>query len=66
MLDALDINKLNAQRDVVKSERRQSTDNVPYGRVGEIMDAQMFPEGHPYHWPVIGSMSDLSAASETG
>ena len=64
LLDALDIAKLNAQRDIVKNERRQSYDNQPYGRVSEIMDAQMYPEGHPYHWPVIGSMSDLSAASE--
>ncbi len=64
LLDALDLAKLNAQRDVVKNERRQSYDNRPYGRVGEIMDAEMYPAGHPYHWPVIGSMADLSAASE--
>ncbi|MGH7581597.1 MAG: M16 family metallopeptidase [Gemmatimonadales bacterium] len=64
LLDALDLAKLNAQRDVVKNERRQSYDNRPYGRVGEIMDAEMYPPGHPYHWPVIGSMADLSAASE--
>lgn len=64
LLDALDIAKLNAQRDIVKNERRQSTDNVPYGRVSEIVDSYMYPESHPYHWPVIGSMEDLSAASE--
>ncbi len=64
LLDALDIAKLNAQRDIVKNERRQSYDNRPYGRVDEIMDSEMFPEGNPYHWPVIGSMTDLSAASE--
>ena len=64
LLDALDIAKLNAQRDIVKNERRQSYDNRPYGSVGEIIDAEMYPEGHPYHWPVIGSMADLSAASE--
>jgi len=64
LLDALDIAKLNAQRDIVKNERRQSYDNRPYGRVDEIINAEMFPEGHPYHWPVIGSMADLSAASE--
>ncbi len=64
LLDALDLAKLNAQRDVVKNERRQSYDNRPYGRVSEIMDAEMFPAGHPYHWPVIGSMTDLTAASE--
>jgi hypothetical protein len=23
----------------------------------------LYPEGHPYHWPVIGYMPDLTAAS---
>ena len=64
LLDKLDIAKLNAQRDVVKNERRQSYDNQPYGRVGEIFSAAMYPKGHPYSWPVIGSMDDLTAASE--
>ena len=64
LLDTLDIAKLNAQRDVVKNERRQSVDNQPYGRVSEIFYAAMYPKGHPYSWPVIGSMTDLSAASE--
>ena len=64
LLDTLDIAKLNAQRDVVKNERRQSYDNQPYGRVSEIFSAAMYPKDHPYSWPVIGSMTDLSAASE--
>jgi zinc protease len=64
LLDTLDIGKLNAQRDVVKNERRQSYDNQPYGRVGEIYAAAIYPKNHPYSWPVIGSMTDLSAASE--
>jgi zinc protease len=64
LLDTLDIAKLNAQRDVVKNERRQSYDNQPYGRVSEIFAAAMYPKGHRYSWPVIGSMTDLSAASE--
>lgn len=63
LLDALDTAKLNAQRDIVKNERRQSYDNRPYGRANEIISAAMYPAGHPYHWPVIGSMTDLSAAS---
>jgi len=63
LLDKLDIAKLNAQRDVVKNERRQSYDNQPYGRVSEIFSAAMYPKTHPYSWPVIGSMTDLSAAS---
>jgi zinc protease len=57
------LDKLNAQRDVVKNERRQSVDNQPYGRVGEIFAEHMYPKGHPYSWDVIGSMADLSAAS---
>ena len=64
LLDTLDIAKLNAQRDVVKNERRQSYDNQPYGRVSEIFSAAMYPKDHPYSWPVIGSMTDLSAAAE--
>ncbi len=64
LLDALDIDKLNAQRDVVKNERRQGVDNQPYGRAGEILDAATYPKAHPYSWSVIGSMEDLSAASE--
>ena len=64
LLEKLDIEKLNAQRDVVKNERRQNYDNQPYGRVSEILAAAMYPKGHPYSWPVIGSMDDLTAASE--
>ncbi len=64
LLDKLDIAKLNAQRDIVKNERRQSYDNQPYGRVSEIFSGAMYPKDHPYSWPVIGSMTDLSAASE--
>jgi len=63
LLDALDTTKLNAQRDIVKNERRQSYDNQPYGRTSEIISGAMYPKGHPYQWPVIGSMADLSAAS---
>src|SRR4051812_10650199 len=64
LLDSLDLAKLNAQRDIVKNERRQSVDNQPYGRAGEILTHATYPAGHPYSWDVIGSMTDLSAASE--
>jgi zinc protease len=64
LLDSLDPAKLNAQRDIVKNERRQRVDNQPYGRVYEILSRTMYPASHPYSWPVIGSMEDLSAASE--
>ena len=64
LLDTLDVAKLNAQRDIVKNERRQGVDNQPYGRVGEILAEATYPKGHPYSWDVIGSMADLSAATE--
>jgi zinc protease len=64
LLDTLDIAKLNAQRDIVKNERRQRVDNQPYGRVDEILSQAIYPATNPYSWPVIGSMADLSAASE--
>ena len=63
LLDALDTAKYNAQRDIVKNERRQGVDNQPYGRADEIIKAAIYPKTNPYSWPVIGSMTDLSAAS---
>jgi zinc protease len=59
----MDQAKLDLQRDVVKNERRQRYDNVPYGRANEAIVAALFPATHPYHWTTIGSMADLSAAS---
>jgi zinc protease len=64
LLDALDLAKLNAQRDIVKNGRRQSGDNQGYGRAREILAHATYPPTHPYSWDVIGSMTDLSAASE--
>jgi zinc protease len=63
LLPVMDLAKLDLQRDVVKNERRQSYDNRPYGRASETILAALFPATHPYHWPTIGSMTDLSAAS---
>jgi zinc protease len=63
LLPTMDQQRLDLQRDVVKNERRQSVDNVPYGRAYETVSAALFPPHHPYHWPVIGSMTDLSAAT---
>ncbi len=65
LLPTMDLAKVNLQRDVVKNERRQRVDNVPYGRADETILAALYPKNHPYSWPVIGSMADLSAASLT-
>ncbi len=55
--------KLDAQRDVVRNERRQTSENTPYGKVELRLPELMYPEGHPYHHPVIGSHEDLQAAT---
>lgn len=57
------LDKLNAQRDVVRNERRQTSENTPYGKVELRLPELMYPEGHPYHHPVIGSHQDLEAAT---
>ncbi|WP_344532324.1 pitrilysin family protein [Streptomyces albiaxialis] len=63
LLHALDEESMENQRDVVKNERRQRYDNVPYGTAFERLTAMLYPEGHPYHHTPIGSMADLDAAS---
>ncbi|MBC6457327.1 M16 family metallopeptidase [Actinomadura sp. HBU206391] len=54
---------LDNQRDVVKNERRQRYDNVPYGDAFEHLCALTFPAGHPYAHTPIGSMEDLDATT---
>lgn len=63
LLDAVTQENLDNQRDVVKEEKRQRYDNQPYGQALATVYATVFPEGHPYHHPTIGSMEDLDAAS---
>ncbi|NUQ20205.1 MAG: insulinase family protein, partial [Gemmatimonadaceae bacterium] len=63
LLPVLTQKKLDNQRDVVKNERRQRVDNQPFGSQYEVISAALYPSTHPYSWPVIGSMTDLSAAS---
>jgi zinc protease len=48
LLDSLDLAKLDAQRDIVKNERRQGVDNQPYGRAFEILSQATYPATHPY------------------
>jgi zinc protease len=63
LLDTMTPQTVDAQRDVVKNERRQSYENRPYGQADITLGEMLYPEGHPYHWPVIGYMPDLTAAS---
>lgn len=57
------LDKLNAQREVVRNERRQTSENTPYGKVELVLPELLYPPGHPYHHPVIGSHEDLEAAT---
>jgi zinc protease len=61
--EALTKEKLDNQRDVVKNERRQGLENVPYGRAFKLLYENLHPKGHPYSWDVIGIHEDLTAAS---
>jgi zinc protease len=63
LLDAMSPEKVDGQRGVVKNERRQSYENRPYGLAYLTLSENLYPPEHPYHWPVIGSQEDLSAAS---
>jgi predicted Zn-dependent peptidase len=54
--------KLDLQRNVVRNERRQVIENQPYGIVDLRLPELLYPEGHPYRHPIIGSHEDLEAA----
>ncbi|MBI2027180.1 MAG: insulinase family protein [Deltaproteobacteria bacterium] len=63
-LTGLNITKenLDSEREVVKEERRLRTDNDPMGKMYEELFLLAFPE-HPYGWPVIGFMQDVTGLS---
>ncbi|MBR9757797.1 MAG: insulinase family protein [Algicola sp.] len=54
---------LEREKQVVKNEKRQRVDNAPYGYTDEIIRKNLYPEGHPYNWTVIGQLPDLQAAT---
>jgi predicted Zn-dependent peptidase len=62
LLEALDQDNLDNQRDVVKNEKRQTRDNQPYGSWLDQLHELAYPADHPYHHATIGSMQDLDAA----
>jgi len=51
------------QQEVVQNEKRQRVDNNPYGHTGWVLDKNLYPEGHPYNWQVIGELEDLQNAT---
>ncbi len=63
LLPALDQTKLDNQKAVVRNERRQRYDNVPYGQAWPMLLENVFPAGHPYHIATIGKHEEIDAAS---
>jgi zinc protease len=62
-LPALTREKLETQRSIVMNERLQRIDNQPYGQAFETLHELLYPDDHPYHWPVIGYMADIEAGT---
>ncbi len=54
---------LAKEKQVVKNEKRQGIDNVPYGHNFYVIGKNLYPKDHPYNWQVIGSLDDLQAAT---
>jgi len=54
---------LAIQQNVVQNEKRQGEDNSPYGFTDYVVLKNLYPQGHPYSWEVIGEMEDLRNAS---
>jgi zinc protease len=63
LLPALTEEKLTNQKDVVRNERRQRYENVPYGKAWLYLYENLYPDSHPYHVPTIGRHEDIEAAT---
>ncbi|MEZ4400616.1 MAG: pitrilysin family protein [Kofleriaceae bacterium] len=63
LLELLTQKSLDNQIDVVRNERRQRYDNVPYGKARFALYEAMYPAGHPYRYLTIGRHEDLATAS---
>ncbi|RYF90765.1 MAG: insulinase family protein [Chitinophagaceae bacterium] len=63
MINTVTKDALEKEIQVVKNEKRQNYDNVPYGNTNEVIVSNLYPKGHPYNWTVIGLLPDLQAAT---
>lgn len=54
---------LAIQQNVVQNEKRQGSDNSPYGFTDYVITKNLYPGDHPYSWEVIGEMDDLTNAT---
>ena len=64
LLDSLTTKKFENQRDAVKNEKSQNIENQPYALAFvEEINKILYPDRHPYSWPVIGYVDDLNRAN---
>lgn len=63
MINTVTKDALEREKQVVKNEKRERVDNAPYGFTNEVIIKNLYPEGHPYSWTVIGELEDLQAAT---
>ncbi|MAU35805.1 MAG: peptidase M16 [Flavobacteriales bacterium] len=63
LLNAVDQEKFDNQREVVKNEKYQVQMQRPYGMSGEILGQTLYPPSHPYNWPIVGYMDDIERAT---
>ena len=63
LINTVTLSAFANQQNVVQNEKRQMVDNRPYGHNSWVMDRNLYPEGHPYSWQVIGEMEDLFNAT---
>jgi zinc protease len=61
LLPSLSEEKLHNQIEVVRNERLERYDNQPYGLAWETLLSELYPEEHPYSWPTIGFLDDISS-----
>ena len=63
LINTVTLSAFANQQNVVQNEKRQGVDNRPYGHNSWVLDKNLYPEGHPYSWQVIGEMEDLFNAT---
>ena len=54
---------LEKEKQVVKKREATRGGQHPYGHTNSVLDSNLYPPDHPYHWQVIGSLEDLQAAT---
>jgi zinc protease len=63
--DSLTQERFDNQKSVVENERRERTEDQPYGLVDAVLRQSLYPAGHPYAHSAIGIPHELRAATLT-